>query len=569
MRVSPRCEGSHCPAPSRDPELVPSAVQQALQEMRIQVEESCAAAKAARDEVAALAEALDNIEAEASVAAELLDAGVPDPPLVLSAVMMHKVLTARTPYGAFEALAWLIGGVLLTALSLVSLVSVGVSLQWGPCFSQDDCRDGLVCYSFFEHGSYYEGKCEDCYFVAEDESVAAPANWSGRYSFYFPGSKSPEERLEFWESPNDGWQSASDYCMEQLQGRAKVIFEPADSVDFGGSAALVPPTFRQCLFIKEALSRCTMLDKIIIYLVCGLVAFGVAEDYGEQTCVKRLRQRYLPLPWRPRARSRNDTLHWLALLVLGVQEFLSGLVAPLVPSGIIFLLLTQGTDAASTLLNGLAMGFVLQLDNLVPLLFLDYRTRAKISASLTELAQKAAAERDPSGIHGFFRTMPYVSVVVVVLSFTTQVYTFFNDVQHLVCEMLIHHLHYRTTIMLGVWAMGACTFLVECSCSLAFFLGSPPAMRGSLTAETLRKPALRFAVAAAGRFARMLLSAFTLNVLYWYVLNGMYYQTPLAHAFRDYFSDFVGDLFGACGNGYGHNECLEQGPPGWEGAFAP
>lgn len=299
---------------------------------------------------------------------------------------------------------------------------------------------------------------------------------------------------------------------------------------------------------------------------------GVAEDYTEQLHVRRVRQVSLPLTWRPSARTLGATLRWLAILVIIATEFLMSLVEPLVPFGIIMLLITQGTDSASALLNGLAMGFVLQIDDLVPAILLAPRDAETITAWLTQVAQEAYPKKHSRGIYGFHRTAACRSAVVVTTSFLIQTIVFFEKLPTLICEMLLHHLHYRATILLGVWVVGSINFGVESIGRISMFVygGQISHLKQrTVFGSTKLWYVGREVLVGLEHFSYMLLAAFTLNVLYWYIVNILYYESTLSYSLEHYFEGFVLDLFGACGKGYYFNECLSQGPPGWDGAYAP
>ena len=225
-------------------------------------------------------------------------AEVPAPPLVLSSVTMWMVQNASTGAGVLRASIWLFCGIMVALLEIVSLVSVAIALQWKPCFSQDDCRIGQACISFLVDGRYSRMTCEDCYFIARDETVAAPTDW------LYPDIISPEERLGFGdeaalasggakrqgratggggggggggfavEASLNSTVSASEYCLRQLREKAVALFEPEDSIYFGGNETSFEPHFRKCHFVKEALNTMSELDRIIVLLVLLLVAFG-------------------------------------------------------------------------------------------------------------------------------------------------------------------------------------------------------------------------------------------------------------------------------------------------------
>ena len=142
----------------------------------------------------------------------------------------------------------------------------------------------------------------------------------------------------------------------------------------------------------------------------------------------------------------------------------------------------------------------------------------------------------------------------------------------LICEMVLHHLHYRATILLGVWVVGSINFGVESIGRILIFVygGQISHLKHkAVFGSTKLWYVGREAWVVLEHFSYMLLAAFTLNVLYWYVVNILYYGVSISYSIEHYFEDFVLDLFGACGKGFSFNECLSQGPPGWDGAYAP
>merc|ERR1712196_318946 len=139
-----------------------------------------------------------------------------------------------------------------------------------------------------------------------------------------------------------------------------------------GSTQSVP--FAECLFVRVQHAKMSPLDRVVVYVVFLLVAMAMAEDTRRQQLFYQLRCVVLPLSIVPAEVAPGGILRWLVTPLVVLNEFVSCLCVPVVPFGVVFLMLTQGTNAASALLNGLAMGFLTKTDAYVPQIFLSPAT---------------------------------------------------------------------------------------------------------------------------------------------------------------------------------------------------
>ena len=115
-------------------------------------------------------------------------------PLNVAAVALAEVHSAHCRADALRAFTWLVLAFLSALVEIASLLSVILALVAPRCFSQADCRHGTACINFFHHNLWFSSTCEDCWYMAQDETVAAPT--SKLYSAYMV-VKTPEERLGF------------------------------------------------------------------------------------------------------------------------------------------------------------------------------------------------------------------------------------------------------------------------------------------------------------------------------------------------------------------------------------
>ena len=136
--------------------------------------------------------------------------------------------------------------------------------------------------------------------------------------------------------------TTSEFCLEILNEYAAAI-EFANSI---GARIALPSqdraSFARCLYIQETLGKASDLDWIILIVVFVLVALSMAEDQRQQQLMCRLRRILLPLPLRPKKKATGSVLRWLGTLLLTINEFVISLVAPMLPFGVVFLMLTQG-----------------------------------------------------------------------------------------------------------------------------------------------------------------------------------------------------------------------------------
>ena len=195
------------------------------------------------------------------------EGATPEVTVVLASVVLFKLSIAHSLRGITSAILWLFAATVLAFLEIVSLISIGVALQWPRCFSNSEnaCRRGTACFYINSNGFLGTATCEDCFYLAEDESVAA--NTSSLYVNINPGSVSPGIRFGFDNM------SASDACLSLL---------PEGNAIYDGLGWNAAPSFRQCQFVLEGIASVSNLDRTIIVMVFVLCAMSIAEDMIEQ-----------------------------------------------------------------------------------------------------------------------------------------------------------------------------------------------------------------------------------------------------------------------------------------------
>ena len=498
---------------------------------------------------AAEAEAAAQEEAEVEVAITIN----------LSAVLTYKVMTAKSKADVVFTSMWLVCGIFFAAVGIIALLAIGVASQWPHCLEQD-CRAGMVCVSKPKQpGSsldYRDGTdgftvpaCEDCY-----DFTDAQTNGEGE-----EGEEGEEIVAVGVLFNTTDRRTPTDVCLNQLnEHNASIYF-----------ASKQPASFARCLYIQHALGKVVRLDRVMLYIVFLLVAMSMAEDQRQQQLMCRLRRILLPLwPLRPKKETTGSILRWLGILLLTIFEFVISLAAPLLPFGTVFLMLTQGLNVQSAVLNGLAMGFVLQIDNLVPSIFFSPKVLARIETYLVAEAVREMAKKDAGGFYGYITASPFIAVATVFMGLFSQLYVL-DASRSIDCSSLIYMLHYRATIFFGLWCTGALCFAIEEGTRAIIGrqqrLRSPGSSRAIInedapipSASGVPKwvaPVLSKLVAVTRRFFYLLIAALILNFVFLYLAVTLYFEIEFK-ATLDFdlpVTSLVFDLFGTCAQGFSHD----------------
>ena len=446
----------------------------------------------------------------------------------LSAVLTYKVRTAKSKADVVFASIWLVCGIFFAGVEVVALLAIGVASQWSHCFEQEDCLSGKVCVSFpggpgihIGTDGFHQPTCRDCKVYVNDNVDGGPRP----YDWVFNGSV-PVGMLLSKDN-----KSASEICLEKRDDLDPVIRFVSDTNQ--------PASFDRCLYVQETLGKVFVLDRIILLVVFLLVAMSMAEDQRQQQLMCRLRRILLPLPLRSPKKTTASILRWLGTFLLTIYEFIISLAAPLLPFGVIFLMLTQGADASSALLNGLSMAFVLQIDEFVPSLFLSQKAIAKIETYLVAKAVREVAKKDAAGFYGYVTASPFIAVATVLMGFITQV-SLFDESASVDCGSLIFLIHSHATIVFGLWCTGALCFATE-TVNRAIVdrqqqLRNPPDSSRAIPEGTEVGGApgrvLGMLVAPARHFVYLLIAATTLNLLAFVFSFELYLNIEMANMQR-------------------------------------
>lgn len=143
--------------------------------------------------------------------------------------------------------------------------------------------------------------------------------------------------------------------------------------------------FSTCLYARAARIEMSPLDMIIMVVAWVLLATAAVSDGNEQNQADFLRTRAVPM-FVPNPRSASSLIKCAACMAIHFMNVFFRIAVPaMIPPALLVLLTTLGAGSTSVILNGLAVGFVLELDNQIPDAFISLRFQEKICAYFEEL----------------------------------------------------------------------------------------------------------------------------------------------------------------------------------------
>ena len=228
---------------------------------------------------------------------------------------------------------------------------------------------------------------------------------------------------------------------------------------------------------------------------------------------------------------------------------------------------------SSALLNGLSVSFLLQIDDLVPSIFLSPKTLNKIETYLVGEAVREMAKKDAAGFYGYIKASPFIAAATAVMGFITQHYVL-NASHSVTCAALLYLLHYRATIFFGLWCTGALCLATEAgTCAIIGLqqrqLSPSDSSRASVdinedapvpSASGVPKWVAPVLAVLVRRIVYLLAAAFTLNLLFFYLIRGSFYGDDFFDALMNPMHEsFLFDLLGTCaqGSNYAGTSCLQ------------
>ena len=150
-------------------------------------------------------------------------------------------------------------------------------------------------------------------------------------------------------------------------------FTPADAELYAwehNSSEPDPRVFDSCLYARESQQKMSLLDILILLVAFMLLGLEAARDQREQTEARFLAM--LSCPWSRPTCTIGSISMCLARCCMKFLDTIFSLGVPaLIPTAMLMLLTVQGCNSTDIILNGLSVGFVLELDNHVADTFLS------------------------------------------------------------------------------------------------------------------------------------------------------------------------------------------------------
>lgn len=459
-------------------------------------------------------------------------------------VAVSKTVRAHNASTLLEAAAWVGCSFCVSTMQFLSALAMMTSLSWGQCLSVSDCKLGMACISYLnEDGSTLAPTCEDCFFLAEDGG--API--SDLYPNIFITSQ-----LDM---------NASKFCLDGL-GKLSSSLSRASS---RWASDAYEQGFARCLYVLEAQMRMTALEYLVLVITIIVVALSAAQEWSEWSRLRWVRQRCVPCTAWPARYDSLATFHWAAAWCLNSTEMLAthGVIS-IVATCMLLMIFAGGTSAPNILLNGLSSVFLLTIDNFVPTALLDADALQELTNVVAIAAQRPMPEDDAAfsfcaesmargqlmncrTTQSLHKARVLWGARAMALYYAAVLVSAFFLVANVNCERVVHLLYYRVALFYLVWG----AFLVRSAVNAV--IGALRFLQDGHHPKTF---AAKVLLPAAGQttlnFFGTLLTAFVMNIFYWFCINVLYYDDPSA---GDLFLDYTTDLFGACA----------RGPP-WNGA---
>ena len=232
-------------------------------------------------------------------------------------------------------------------LQIFALHSIAFGSAWTKCVYDQDCALGTACIRVNERSPQYF--CADCANIVGD----GDQEWSLSPVETALGFDTHWNRTTYEFTPaltGDLYPiaaSAYEWCQN---------FVDASRTPFVSAwLSVQSQDFSHCLHVQEALHKFGALDLVVVVTGFVLVCLAIAADRQQQLLNRHLRVLLLPPPWR--------SLRALSFVVL---EMSLEALLPSVSLAMVLLIIQGGVDATGVLLNGVAVCFVLTIDDEVP-----------------------------------------------------------------------------------------------------------------------------------------------------------------------------------------------------------
>jgi hypothetical protein len=278
-----------------------------------------------------------------------------------------SLVRAASTSNPLVKITWPLASTALIFTQIICLWSVIVSSSWKPCLEMSDCMMGQAC---MRSPEMMTNTCEDCSFpYGEDAFVMPPSGLN---------------------DPEIGNITLKAYCMNQL--------DAAHGMGLVVSKEEYDETF--CLFVVSNYAKITLLSKIVMWITFTLVSAACVVERQQQTFCKELRPILFPISGEqsdlltgtfytePMYKRPARMLNILCAVIYCLNEALSDtIVLTLIPTAMVILLLNTSLNAVDILLNGVAIAFVIEIDDLMVDNMLTYRGKAELNSIVEDMVE--------------------------------------------------------------------------------------------------------------------------------------------------------------------------------------
>lgn len=455
------------------------------------------------------------------------------------------------------ALAWLVGGVVVAMFEVVILVSIIISNNWQGCTEQDDCPIGEECGHTIiatgaAAGTLTRALCLDCVFLSDEHSVLPMTPW---------------KTVQVGE-PDTNLSSACNELLLDVPTRHYFHFGMnSDSTKgrmYDSTIHKYDTNYTElfdtgsCMYARKHWQQMSPLENMVLPGTFLLIALDLAADAREMNRTSFLRRKVLG--WRAPSRAAGASpmyfrlLTLLRLLVDSLVKFvdvvLMKIVPALIPPGLLMLLVSQGMDSTSILLNGLSITFVLHLDSAIPAVFLTNTERHEILRYFSAIAKRVDGISFAGQVTQLQTSRPFESPVRLLSSMVAFTIPFFfvtgiGTGVH--CETIVYYVYYRAGITFSLWVPWAARELFELI-ARAIALVELHAKDAATARRQVKPELMEFAANVAVRFVETLACAVLMNCTFGLFCE-FFWNVDWERFFDLFFFGFVKDIFGACAAG--------------------
>ncbi len=265
------------------------------------------------------------------------------------------------------AIWWSCLSVVTVFAEISVLYALMIANNWWICKTQDDCNVGLACVHWMDGTTWTQlPYCIDCYYLV------------GLDTGYGYGDVPWDNRMVV-QSSVSGIVNASEYCKEMIEAPEHLHYFVDNGffpelLDANASDVL---TYESCVYARAAGADQGFLDELIVQVAFMLLAVQVANDAAEHSTASSVR--FKCLPWKiPGSRAGTAALLACKFMLNFLGMCFEKVVPALSGGAMIMLLITHGSGTTDVILNGLAVLFVLELDNLLGAAFLTCQEQTRI-----------------------------------------------------------------------------------------------------------------------------------------------------------------------------------------------